>query len=56
MHTVEETAELLKVGRTTVYDLLKTGQLSNIMIGRIRRIRHTDLTAYLDHINSSETM
>jgi excisionase family DNA binding protein len=45
--TVEETADLLKVGRTTVYDLLKTGKLRSIMIGRLRRIRHTDVMAYL---------
>ena len=45
--TVEETAEVLKVGRTTVYDLIKAGQLSSIMIGRLRRIRHSDLAAYL---------
>lgn len=48
--TVEETADLLKVGRTTVYDLIRTGQLNSIMIGRLRRIRHTDVVGYLDGI------
>lgn len=48
--TVEETADLLKVGRTTVYDLLRSGQLNSIMIGRLRRVRHTELIAYLDRI------
>ena len=49
--TVEETADLLKVGRTTVYDLIKTGKLSSIMIGRLRRIRHLDVVAYLHHMS-----
>lgn len=49
--TVEETADLLKVGRTTVYDLIKTGKLRSIMIGRLRRIRHLDIVAYLHHID-----
>jgi excisionase family DNA binding protein len=46
--TVEEAAQALKIGRTATYELIKTGQLSSIMIGRLRRIRHTDLIAYLD--------
>jgi excisionase family DNA binding protein len=45
--TGEETADVLKVGRTTVNDLIKTGKLSSITIGRLRRIRHSDLVAYL---------
>jgi excisionase family DNA binding protein len=52
--TVEETADLLKVGRTTVYDLIRKGRLSSIMIGRLRRIRHTDVVAYLDRISRGE--
>ena len=36
--TVEETADLLKVGRTTVYDLIRGGgRLDSIMIARLRR-------------------
>lgn len=45
--TVEEAADLLSVGRTTVYDMMKSGQLNSILIGRLRRIRYTDLLAYL---------
>jgi excisionase family DNA binding protein len=46
--TVEEAAEVLKIGRTATYELIRTGQMRSIMIGRLRRIRHTDLIAYLD--------
>jgi excisionase family DNA binding protein len=52
--TVAETASLLKVGRTTVNDLIKTGKLHSIMIGRLRRIRHTDVIAYLDQADRRE--
>ena len=52
--TVEETAELLKVGRTTVYDLVKGGRLDSIMIGRLRRIRYSDVITYLDRTASRE--
>lgn len=53
MLTVEETAELLKVGRTTVYDLIRTGRLRSVMIGRLRRIRDTAVTDYLDNLDQA---
>jgi excisionase family DNA binding protein len=55
--TVEETADMLKVGRTTVYDLIKSGHLTSITIGRLRRIPYTDLLTYLEQTprtNSSQ--
>ena len=36
--TPEEVAEALHVGRCTVYDLMRTGQLPSGKIGRLRRI------------------
>jgi len=36
--TAEEAAESLKVGRCKVYDLIRTGELASIKIGRLRRI------------------
>ena len=36
--TAEEAAESLKVGRCKLYDLIRTGELASIKIGRLRRI------------------
>ena len=36
--TAEEAADCLKVGRCKVYDLVRSGQLESIKIGRLRRI------------------
>ena len=36
--TAEEAAESLHVGRCKVYDLIRTGELESIKIGRLRRI------------------
>jgi excisionase family DNA binding protein len=36
--TPEEVAEALHVGRCTVYDLIRTGQLPSGKIGKLRRI------------------
>jgi excisionase family DNA binding protein len=36
--TVEEAAEVLRVGRTTVFHLIRTGQIATVPIGRLRRV------------------
>ena len=44
--TVEDAARRLSVGRTTMYALLKDGQINSVRIGRLRRIPAEALTAY----------
>jgi excisionase family DNA binding protein len=44
--TVEEAALRLSISRTTMYALLKDGQINSVRIGRLRRITHEALTAY----------
>jgi excisionase family DNA binding protein len=44
--TVEEVAQLLSIGRTTMYALLKAGHINSVRIGRLRRIPAEALTAY----------
>ena len=47
-YTVPAVAALLQVGRTTVYELIKTGALPAIKIGRrSRRVTRAALDAYL---------
>lgn len=36
--TVEEAAEVLRVGRTTIFQLIRTGELATVQIGRLRRV------------------
>jgi excisionase family DNA binding protein len=45
--TVEEAALRLSISRTTMYALLKDGQLDSVRIGRLRRITAGALTAYI---------
>jgi len=44
--TVEEAAQRLSLGRTTLYALLKDGQITSVRIGRLRRIPVGALVAY----------
>jgi excisionase family DNA binding protein len=53
--TVEEVAEALQVGRCTVYDLLRTGQLESIKIGRLRRVRPEALAAFTERMAQEQS-
>ncbi|WP_432010209.1 helix-turn-helix domain-containing protein [Streptomyces cucumeris] len=45
--TVREVMAKLKVGRTKVYDLIRTKELSSLTIGRSRRIPAQAVRSYL---------
>ena len=45
--TVEETASELRIARRRVFDLIREGKLPSVTIGRSRRIRSSDLAAYV---------
>jgi excisionase family DNA binding protein len=45
--TVEEAAERLNIGRTTMYSLVSNGEIGSVTIGRLRRIPAECLNAYV---------
>ena len=49
-YTVEEAAEQLRIGRTTLYRVLSAGDLPSIRIGRSRRITAAALAEYIDRL------
>lgn len=48
--TVSEAARRLGVGRTLMYELISTGQVASVRVGRLRRIRPADLEAYANSL------
>ena len=52
--TPEHAAELLAVGRTKLYELLRTGALESVHIGAARRIPASALTAYVEQLRQEE--
>jgi excisionase family DNA binding protein len=52
-HPIPEVAELLGVGRTTVYGLIDAGELGTIKIGKRRLVPHTDLVDYIERLRSN---
>ena len=45
--TVKDVQELTQLGRTTVYELIRTGTLPIVRFGRVIRIRREALEAWL---------
>jgi excisionase family DNA binding protein len=44
LYTVGDVEQRLQLSRAKVYDLIRTGRLASITIGRSRRVTHTALT------------
>jgi excisionase family DNA binding protein len=44
--SVEQAAERLGIGRTLTYALIRSGEIPSVQIGRLRRIRPSDLETY----------
>jgi len=48
--TPEEAASVLSIGRSKVYELLRTGAIDSVRIGGSRRIRVDSLTKFIDAV------
>ena len=46
-YTVEQVAKMLHIGRDKVYELLRTGQLRSLKIGKLRRITEQHLAEFI---------
>jgi len=50
---VEEAAEMLGLGRSTVFELLKDGSLASIKVGKRRLIPIQEITAFIGRCAST---
>ncbi len=53
--TVAEAAEVLGVGKSTVYDLMRTRQLPSVKLGRLRRVPVADLDRFVTELAARST-
>jgi excisionase family DNA binding protein len=51
--TVEEAARRLRIGRTLMYSLIRTGEVESIPVGRLRRIPSECLTEYVRRLRDA---
>jgi excisionase family DNA binding protein len=52
--SVEEAAELLGIGRSTLYDLLRVDAVASVHIGRSRRIPVDALQEYIRQLQAAD--
>ena len=48
IYTTAEAAQLLRIGKTSLYELMATGELQSMKIGSRRLIAHQDLEAFIE--------
>jgi len=53
-YTVEQVAKMLHIGRDKVYQLLRTGQLRSIKIGKLRRITEEQLADFITSVEGND--
>lgn len=52
--TPEQAAERLGVGRSKVYELIGTGELESVKIGRLRRVPVDALTTFVESLRKAK--
>ncbi|MCC8356247.1 MAG: helix-turn-helix domain-containing protein [Oscillospiraceae bacterium] len=50
--SIEELQDILSIGRTKAYELIRSGQIRSIRIGHLVRIAKSDLLTYLEDQSS----
>lgn len=53
LYRVEEAAEALRLSRTQLYDLIRTGKLRTVKIGGRRRVPVTAITEYVNTLEAA---
>ena len=51
LYRVEEVAEVLNVGRTKVFDLIRSGQLASVKVGGSRRVTEQAIDHYIERLS-----
>lgn len=52
--TPERAAERLDLGRTKIFELMATGELESVRIGRSRRIPADAVTSYVERLRAEQ--
>ena len=48
LYTVAEVQEILRIGKSRAYQLVQSGEIPHVRIGKLLRVRATDLDAYVE--------
>ncbi len=53
LFTVAEVSQILRLSRSRVYELIYAGQLPSIKLGRSRRVRRSDVEAFVEGLEEA---
>lgn len=53
--TVEESAKQARISRTKMFELIKSGEIRSVKIGRSRRVPAAALAAYVDQLLAEQS-
>jgi len=53
LYRVSEVAAFLSLSRSKTYELVRSGRLPSVRIDGSRRVRGTDVLAYVDHLSAA---
>ena len=54
LYRPEDAAGILDLGRSRIFELMATGELESVKIGRSRRIPHGALAAFVERLRSEQ--
>jgi excisionase family DNA binding protein len=54
LYRVEEVAEILSMGRSKVYDLIRSGRLASVKEGAMRRVTEQAIQDYVASLGQDE--
>ncbi|GAA3552547.1 hypothetical protein GCM10022222_40220 [Amycolatopsis ultiminotia] len=55
LFSIEAAAQRLSIGRTTMYGLIRAGDIETIRIGRLRRVSASAIAEYIAKITAAQT-
>jgi excisionase family DNA binding protein len=53
LYTINQVTEILSIGRTSTYELIRSGRLKSVKIGSSRRIPATSVDDFLASVEDS---
>ncbi len=53
--SVEEAAIELRIGRSRMFDLIRTGEVLSVKVGGLRRVPYDSLRAYVDRLATEQS-
>lgn len=55
LFTPEETAAKIRLGRTKTFELIKTGEIESVTIGRLRRVPADAIETFVARLRSEQS-